>query len=141
MTNQKPIEPLPSRELVTSWHKEAAGWSDPGPVHLHIASRAAQWGYAQRGAINEVELQKARDEQLDACCDWLDGYKPEGWAAEQMRNACRLKPKSLAEQKQAIHDEIHQLLAQISASNAGALAVAEPIRAALERLRELEGNQ
>lgn len=47
--------------------------------------------------VDAVFLEAARwgaDQQLEQCVAWLDGYEHEGWAAEQMRNACRPKPPS-----------------------------------------------
>ena len=126
MTNQKPITP-PS-ELVQQWLGNYFGRiisGEPLPSEKFLATQAARWG---------------ADQELDQCVEWLISNEAPTLAAA-LQAGRRPKSKSLAEQKQAIHDEIHQLLEQISASNAGALAVAEPIRAALERLRELEGNQ
>lgn len=146
MTNQKPIEPLPSHELVQQWDDE---WWDQrerfgSPIGElpFVATRAAQWGYAQRSAVNEAELQKARDEQLDQCCNWLDGYESEGWAAEQMREAFRPKPKSQAEQAlETLHSmRIAPVVINGINVNADVMNKYEIIRAALERLRELESS-
>jgi hypothetical protein len=66
----------------------------------HIATQAAQWGADQRGAVNEAELQKARDEELEACCEWLyEGGKTS--TSNRLRDARRPNP-SLKEQ--ALHD-------------------------------------
>ena len=119
--NNHPITPPP--ELQEQWKQE---WLDVRPsltgFYQWMLAKSAQWG---------------ADQELEACCEWLDAHN---WKhiSRMLRAARRPKPKSLAEQKQAIHDEIHQLLAQISANNAGALAVAEPIRHALKRLQWLE---
>ena len=138
-TENHSIEPLPSREFITGmWHAALRNESSESTALQVFAAVVAQWGFNQHAALNEAELQKARDEELEACCALADERLQDGTS---LRAARRPRPKSLAEQKQAIHDEIHQLLAQISANNAGALAVAESIRRALERLRELEGNQ
>jgi hypothetical protein len=68
---QHPITPPP--ELVRQWIP--AGW-DCSPntfttLLMRIADNAAQWGADQRGTINEAELQKARDEELEAIMHWL----------------------------------------------------------------------
>ena len=107
MTDNHPITP-PS-ELVEKWHS-----GSPLDRSLTVATKAAQWG---------------ADEQLKQCVAWLDGYEPEGWAAEQMQEACRPNPPSLKEQAQA---ELDRLIALIPTE--GALAMAEPIRRALEQL-------
>ena len=68
MTDQHhPITPPPS--LVQQWIAEI--WHEGTPVQvaqsdLHLATRAAAWGYEQRGEVNEAKLQKARDHQLEA---------------------------------------------------------------------------
>ena len=90
----------PPRELVKEWIAEI--WHDGTPVQvaqsdLHLADRATKWGYDQRGEVNEAELQKARDEELEACCEWLvlGGCVV---AANALRAARRPKPPSLKEQ-------------------------------------------
>ena len=88
MKEQHPIIPPP--ELVQQW-REAPEFSALSPCVLvtvtntklqDIATQAAQWG---------------GDEELEACCEWLDC---EGWSGEsrQLRAARRPKPPSLKEQ-------------------------------------------
>ena len=103
-----PITPPP--ELVEQWRSEPE-YGTPGRVTLHTISeqrlfqlltRSAQWGYEQRGEANEARLQKARDQELEACCevvshwhgDWVNGIN----LAIMLRTARRPKPPSLAEQ-------------------------------------------
>lgn len=130
MTNQKPIEPLPSRELVEQWHDDALE-SDPSiTVAEFIATQAARWGYTQRGAINEAELQKARDEELEAVIAWMmkmSFWGGVGEAIPALRAARRPKPKSQAEEALGRCNDY--------------IDPDGTIRAALERLRELEGGQ
>jgi hypothetical protein len=57
-----------------------------------IADNSAQWSYAQR----EPEIQAAADQELEACCEWLD--KSTVGMAELLRAARRPKPLSLKEQ-------------------------------------------
>ena len=83
MTDQQhPI--APSLELVQQWTDEIYG--GPGVVaasdDICLAKLAAQWG---------------ADQELEACCEWLDR---EGWSGEsrQLRAARRPKPPSLKEQ-------------------------------------------
>ena len=96
-----------------------------GPVtedQLVVATQAAQWG---------------ADQELEACCEWLekdlDAYELVGLRAvyldHNLRAARRPKPPSLKEQAQV---ELDRLVALISTE--GALAMAEPIRRALEAL-------
>ena len=103
MTDQHPITPPP--ELIKEWMSEFNGsltW--PGELALHTANRAAEWGYDQRGAVNEAKLQKARDEELEACCAWLNGFNGDG---EMLRIDRRPKPPSLKEQAlKAAHIEL-----------------------------------
>jgi hypothetical protein len=74
----------PSLELVQQWTDEIYG--GPGVVaasdDICLAKLAAQWG---------------ADQELEACCEWLDR---EGWSGEsrQLRAARRPKPPSLKEQ-------------------------------------------
>jgi hypothetical protein len=90
MTKQQhPITPLP--ELVQQWYHEAnlsgAPYEDVAEnwaYEQHIANCAAQWG---------------ADQELEACCEWLEtalvGAKP---LTTELRAARRPKPPSLKEQ-------------------------------------------
>jgi len=72
---EHPITPPP--ELVQQWVTEACPECRltydefTGESVESLATAAAQWGWDQRGAANEAELQKARDEELEACCQHL----------------------------------------------------------------------
>ena len=105
MTDQHPI--APSLELVQQWTDEIYG--GPGVVaasdDICLAKLAAQWGYDQRGEVNEAKLRKARDQELEACCEWLREAKNHGFGyeygaelARRLRAARRPKPPSLKEQ-------------------------------------------
>jgi hypothetical protein len=86
MTQEHPVTPPP--ELVQQWDREwreqqnapVIGWS--ANLLAYITIRAAQWG---------------ADQELEACCEWLDR---EGWSGEsrQLCAARRPKPSSLKEQ-------------------------------------------
>ena len=95
MTEQHPITPPP--ELVRKWIDEATSQTY-AERWIFIVEQAARWGYEQRGEVNEANLQKARDEELEACCEWLGtqwlGARTEGFPAE-LRTARRPKPPSL----------------------------------------------
>ena len=94
------IQPPP--ELLAEWLQQACECSphdhSSGAIGGFMAYKAAQWGADQtQGAVNEAELQKARDEELEACCEWLDR---EGWSGEsrQLRAARRPEPPSMNQQ-------------------------------------------
>ena len=106
-----PITPPP--ELVQQWVKQWQQTSyKPNDLYIHITATAAQWG---------------ADQELEACCEWLDSATD----ARDIRIARRPKPPSLKEQAQA---ELDRLIALIPAE--GAMAMAEPIRRALEQLND-----
>ena len=113
MTNQHPI--TPPLALINQWWDEAkqnAKYDEPiGPL---VATQAAQWG---------------ADQELEACVKWLEdcGYHPS--VPEDFRTARRPKLPSL---KELAHAELDRLIALIPTE--GALAMAEPIRRALEAL-------
>ena len=91
----------PPPELVQQWRHQ--WWSvDPDcegtDLQHYIATQSAQWGWEQRGAATEAELQQARDEELNACCEWLDFYSS-ATDARDLRLARRPPtPPSLKEQ-------------------------------------------
>ena len=64
-----PITPPP--ELRAKWMTEARS-QDYCSITEQVAYRTAQWGYEQRGEVTDAELQQARDQELEACCEWLD---------------------------------------------------------------------
>jgi hypothetical protein len=103
-----PITPPP--QLVKQWCHDQNQWTDFENI---FALRAAQWG---------------ADQELEACCEVLDNLN-DGFWSEKLRAARRPKPPSLKEQAQS---ELDRLIALIPAQ--GALAMAEPIRRALEQL-------
>jgi hypothetical protein len=78
MTQQHPITPPP--ELVGQWYDCATA---AGPNYLQeIADRSAQWG---------------ADQELEACCEWVD-WKWSGIKSRELRASRRHKPPSLKEQ-------------------------------------------
>ena len=84
MTNPHPITPPP--ELLQQWATEY--WGNPGESigcgEKYIATQAARWG---------------ADQELEACCAWLD--RNNQWAKvdiDEFRAARRPKPPSLKEQ-------------------------------------------
>ena len=75
MTDQHPITPPP--ELVKEWIREA---DHNGPMFAQVAVRGAQWG---------------ADQELEACCEWTQGYAECG---DSLRLARRPNPPSLRKQ-------------------------------------------
>ena len=94
MTDRHPITPPP--ELRAKWITEARS-QDYCSITEQVANHAAQWGYDQRGEVNETQLQQARDEELEACCGWLETTGHWGLLVD-LRAARRPKPPSLKEQ-------------------------------------------
>ena len=84
-------------ELKQQWREQAPRYRDGGAGREHwLIDRAAQWGDEQRGEVNEAQLQKARDQELEACCEWLrheDVFGEE--LALKLRTARRPKPQML----------------------------------------------
>ena len=100
----RPSPITPSDELIQQWRHERI-YSNPDlPSGLrYLATRAAQWGWDQRDAATEAELQQRADQELEACCEWLN-KSPYGASLavngviEQLRVARRPKPPSLKEE-------------------------------------------
>jgi hypothetical protein len=102
MTQTHPITPPP--ELVNQWCHEDGDEIKTSPRwYQRVCAKAAQWGWDQRGAVNEDELQKARDEELKAICEWLSFYSAAS-DARDLHAARRPKPPSLKEQALAVLD-------------------------------------
>jgi hypothetical protein len=76
--NQHPITPPP--ELVSKWINEYLNEHPEGVNVEVLVVNAAQWG---------------ADQELEACCEWLDGV---GDLTLQLRADRRPKPPSLKEQ-------------------------------------------
>ena len=140
MTDQQHPTITPPRELVQEWIAEI--WHEGTPVQvaqsdMHLATRSVQWGYEQRGEVNEAKLQQARDQELEACCEWLDriAYRQSlHIRGSHLRAARRPNPSTLAEKALEQYDRCVSILEEKGYSPAGC------IRAALERLKQLEGS-
>lgn len=99
MTTEHP--PTPPPELAQQWVTNAHDiGAPPGtcPNTRKIIVPAINWGWQQRGAVNEAELQKARDEELEACCEWLTHVDRWKTVADRMRSYRRPEPPSLKKQ-------------------------------------------
>ena len=117
MTQQHPITP-PS-DLLKLWRDQ---FYSANKDFVELLIEAAQWG---------------ADQELKACCEWLESEPDPGHvdllrscatALRAVRRPCP-KPPSLKEQAQA---DLKRLIALIPTE--GAIAMAEPIRKALEAL-------
>ena len=98
MTDQQQHPITPSPELAAKWVHEIYGNTVVIPLQqptLDVIARAAQWGYEQRGEVNEAELQKARDQELEACCALMDDWGLDG---NDLMECRRPKPPRLKEQ-------------------------------------------
>jgi hypothetical protein len=117
----------PTLDLVSKWASEFHGTTiAPGEAAIEIAIQAARWGWDRRGAANEAEIQKARDEELAACCKVLGerDYMGTGVCGAYLRAARRPKAPSLAQKALHIlgsygdlspkeHDTIRKALEQL----------------------------
>jgi hypothetical protein len=63
MAQQRPITPPP--ELVLQWAKDRALLADEIPLHIYIATCAAEWGYQQ----HERELLDAMHAVVPQSCE------------------------------------------------------------------------
>jgi hypothetical protein len=89
-----------------------SGW----PRDAWIAEQAAQWG---------------ADQELEACCEWLD-YNCPSVGAHHLRADRRRKPPSLKEQALA---ELEEIMTELH-NETGSAFTASAIRRALEALPE-----
>jgi hypothetical protein len=108
----------PPPELVQQWYNAIDDSSTSWSRQLII--RAAQWG---------------ADQELEACCEWTQGYAECG---DSLRAARRPKPPSLKEQALAALGEmsIEPCLINGVDANAAVRAKYNTIRRALEALPE-----
>ena len=127
------------QHLITPPHDKAYRWWEeackrpPSSFYEkldYVAEQAAQWGWQQRDASGAEKLQKARDEELEACCELLEAYVAYAECGDILRAARRPKPKSLAEEALEAQGRIW-----VDASSKDEWKL---IRRALERLQELE---
>ena len=133
---ERPI--TPPDEAVQHWVAQV--WHLGIPVQvaasdLHVAKQAAHWGWDQRGAATEAELQQARDEELKGCEEWV-AAKISAPEAAELRAARRPTPPSDADIALA---DLDALVADLS--NHGMGFKTTNLRHALERLKELEAAQ
>jgi hypothetical protein len=113
MSNQHPIVPPP--ELVQEWIKAEDDPYEPNwqAYEEGIATRAAQWG---------------ADQELEACCEWLDGPRITRGYSDALKKHRRPKPPSLKEQALAELAEWENIMN---------IAPDSPIRRAIEQFPDL----
>jgi len=103
MTDQQQHPITPPSELLQRLRKEAPVYRDCGVGREKwLIERAAQWGYDQRGEVNESKLQQARDQELEACCEWTTANFGE-LPGQNLNLFRRPKPPSLKEQALEAH--------------------------------------
>ncbi len=107
MTQQHPLTPSP--ELVQTW----VDLLPQGSIKAFTA--AAQWG---------------SDQELEACCEWINSFQNKFVHAHDLRLVRRPKPPSLKEQAMV---ELDGIAAVFRMSHGGDL-VCDTIRRALEAL-------
>jgi hypothetical protein len=109
MTQQHPIVPPPDK--IHNWIQlEKIGWSLE-----QIIALAAQWG---------------SDQELEACCEWINSFQNKFVHAHDLRLVRRPKPLSLKEQAL---DDLDGIAAVFRMSHGGDL-ICDKIRRALEAL-------
>ena len=133
----------PPPELVQQWRNQwMCHFDDLHPAFGHdfqqyVIAQAAQWGWVQRGAANEAELQQRADQELEACCKWLAWESPTTaeWV-NRLRAARRPEPPSLKEQAlETLRSmQIDPVVINGVTVNAEVMAKYDTIRQALEAL-------
>jgi len=117
---QHPITPPP--ELVQQWDREwreqqnapVIGWS--ANLLAYVAARAAQWG---------------ADQELEACCEWINSFQNKLVHAHDLRLVRRPMPPSLKEQA-LIHFDSYAASFETSGGDS------DLIRRALEQIPDNE---
>jgi hypothetical protein len=124
-------------ELVKEWMAELYGTPTfIGEVTTGLADRAAQWAWDQR----EPELQERADQELEACCEYLQSEIGPLEAAH-FRAARRPKPPTLAEQGiEALSAVVDVLRLGFPDASINGVHI-QTLTAALNRLAELEAQQ
>ena len=90
LNNGFPLDTFyPPNETVDAWAVKYEGHM-PHWVLRHLAAEAAKWG---------------ADQELEACCEWLDAGLRTPYVAIRLRSDRRSKPPSLKEQALAVLDD------------------------------------
>ena len=112
MTQEHPITPPP--ELVQQWWDGTHGALYEFEA---VTTQAARWG---------------ADQELEACCEWINSFQNKFVHAHDLRLVRRPKPPSLKEQAL---DDLDGIAAVFRMSHGGDL-ICDKIRRALEALPE-----
>lgn len=124
----------PPHKLKQQWLEQASRYGDSGVGREEwLMERSAEWGADQRGEVNEAELQQARDQELEACCEAikdLEWFEDPRIRLAELRATRRPKPPSLKEQALEQLDGI----AAVFRMTHGGDIVCDTIRRALEAL-------
>lgn len=141
MTEQQhPI--TPSDEMVHNWRHlwVTVPSNDREPdLKRYLVTQASQWGWDQRGAANEAELQQRADQELDACVQLLDiNGCPDKWI-DMLRVARRPKPQSLKNRALKAARRFYAK-GHFGCTEKEVTDDFNAICSALERLEELEGQ-
>jgi hypothetical protein len=117
-------------ELFTEWLNEAMEKTSlnakPGTVAAVMADRAAQWG---------------ADQELEACCEWLEARGFSRVDVDYLRSARRPEPPTLAEQgMEALSAVVDVLRLGFPGASVDGFHI-QNLTAALNRLAELEAQQ
>lgn len=120
---------IPPKEIREEWRQEWVKLPPSSSISYcqWLITKAACWGWLQRDASVPSELQRARDEELEAIIAWMmkmGFWGGVGEAIPALRAARRPKPKSQAEEALGRCNDY--------------IDPDGTIRAALERLRELD---
>ena len=110
MTDQQQYPMTPPPELKQQLREKAPLYrvhDDGAGREEWMMDRAAQWGYERRGEVNEVKLQQARDQELEACCEWMSNRTVV--CPSDLRAARRPKPPSLKEQALEALDDVSKM--------------------------------
>jgi hypothetical protein len=133
MTDHHPI--APPKELMQQMREQVWFVKNEAEREERLIERAAQWGYEQRGEVNEAKLLQARDHQLDATLAEVSFLTSRAQLLlRRLDPDSRPKPPTQAEIALEQYDRCVSILEQKGYSPAGC------IRAALERLKQLEDS-
>lgn len=103
MPEQHPI--TPPKQLINKWQAEGYH-QDYCEAVDYLFHKIAEWGWEQRGTDIEAKLQKARDEELEAICEYIAGrgrwFVNPQYRLDELRAARRPKPPS--PQEEALKD-------------------------------------
>ena len=124
----------PSKELMQQMREQVWFVKNEAEREERLIERSAQWGYEQRGEVNEAKLLQARGQELEACIAWFDKHIP-GYelVADKLRAARRPKPQTLSSIALQTLDTIERDAHYLP-------EITDTIRRAILRLKQLEDS-